>query len=138
MNFKLKVFTIDDVDDFSLGRRFRFAVIDLEKSRDYPANFVCLLPSIMREERKSNNVFQKIFGNKGLEQAKALLTAALKAENDSKIKAEIERRLKLLEPKAGNQIKCGSCGHFFLARRVRRFKQNLCQDCLKKKYGSRE
>ena len=138
MNFKLKVFTIDDVDDFSLGRRFRFAVIDLEKSRDYPANFVCLLPSIMREERKSNNVFQKIFGNKGLEQAKALLTAALKTENDSKIKAEIERRLKLLESKAGNQIKCGSCGHFFLARRVRRFKQNLCQDCLKKKYGSRE
>lgn len=99
MNFKLRVFTIDDINDFSLGRRFRFAVIDLDKSRDYPANFVCILPSIIRDEKKSNNIFQKIFGNKGLEQAKALLTEALKTENESNVKVEIERRLKLLEPK---------------------------------------
>ena len=138
MNFKLRVFTIDNIDNFSLTRRFRFAVIDLDKSRDYPANFVCILPSVMSVEKKSNNIYQKIFGNEGLEQAKVLLTAAMKTESESGIKAEIERRLKLLEPKDSNQIKCSSCRKLFLARRVRRFKQNLCQDCLKKKYGGRE
>jgi formylmethanofuran dehydrogenase subunit E len=129
---------MDDIDNFSLTRRFRFAVIDLDKSRDYPANFVCILPSIMSVEKKSSNIYQKIFGNEGLEQAKALLTAAMKTESESSIKAEIERRLKLLEPKDSNQIKCSSCRNLFLARRVRRFKQNLCPDCLKKKYGNRE
>ena len=98
MKIELKVFTVDTIN---LGRHFRFAVVDTDKSRDYPANFVCLLPSIsiVNEFGKSNNVFMKIFGNKSLEQAKLLLTEASKTENEPEIKNEIERRLKLLEPK---------------------------------------
>jgi hypothetical protein len=135
MKNKLKVFTVDYTD---LGRRFRFAVLDLDRSRDYPANFVCLLPTTVSNEGKSNNVFFKIFGNKSLEQAKLLLTEALKNENEPEVKVEIERRLTLLEPKQASQIKCSGCGKLFQPRRIRRFKQNFCEECFKRKYRARQ
>jgi hypothetical protein len=138
MKVKLIVFTLDNIDDYALGRRFRFAVVNDDKSKNYPANFVCLLPSIIYEMGKSNNAFLKIFGNKSLEQAKLLLTAALKTEDKPEIRAEIERRLKLLEPKTGTHIKCGDCGNVFETKRVRKYSKNLCQACIIKKYGSRQ
>ena len=85
---------------------------------------------------KSNSAFIHVFGDKSLEQAKALLKAALKREDSSEVKVEIERRLKLLEPKAVNQIKCSCCGKLFQPRRIRRFKNNFCEECTKKKFGS--
>jgi formylmethanofuran dehydrogenase subunit E len=86
---------------------------------------------------KSDSVFLKIFGDKSLEQAKALLKEAFEREDDSEIKAEIERRLKLLEPKKVDQIKCSGCGKLFQPRRIRRFKNNFCEECMKKKFGNR-
>jgi hypothetical protein len=97
MNLKLRVFTADTKDYSDLGRRFRFTVVDLEKSSDYPANFVCLLPTIVSND--ANNVFCRIFGDRSVGQAILLLTKALKYEDKPEIKAEIKRRLKLLEPK---------------------------------------
>ena len=138
MKFKLIFFTLDNNDDHALGRRFRFAVVNEDKSKDYPANFVCLLPSIVNEFGKASNVFMKIFGNKSLEQAKLLLTEALKTEDEPEIKNEIERRLKLLEPKNGNQTKCADCGNVYQSKRVRRYTKNLCQECIIKKYGNRQ
>jgi hypothetical protein len=41
----------------------------------------------------------QIFGDKSVEQAMALLTGALETESDPEVKAEISRRLKLLEAK---------------------------------------
>jgi formylmethanofuran dehydrogenase subunit E len=73
-----------------------------------------------------------------LEQAASLLKAALEQEDDSEVKAEIERRLKLLEPKGGNQIECSNCGKLFQPRRIRRFKNNFCEECIKKRFGSQE
>jgi len=134
MKNKLKVFTVYT----DLGRHFRFAVLDLDRNRDYPANFVCLLPTMVSNEGKSNNVFFKIFGNKSVEQAKLLLTEALKNENEPEVRVEIERRLTLLEPKTISQIKCSGCGKLFQPRRIRRFKQNFCEECLKRKYGARQ
>ena len=132
MKNKLKVFPIDT----DLGRRFRFAVLDLDRPRDYPANFVCNLPSMVSNEGKANNVFFKVFGKESVEQAKLLLTEALKSENEAEVKVEIERRLTLLEPKQASQIKCSGCGKLFQPRRIRRFKNNFCQECMKKKFGS--
>ncbi len=86
---------------------------------------------------KSDSVFLHVFKDKSLEQAKALLKDALEREDDSEVKAEIERRLMLLEPKVVNQIKCSGCGNLFQPRRKRRFKNNLCEECMKKKFGSR-
>jgi hypothetical protein len=137
LKLKLKVVQVDTADYSVLGKRFRFAVLDLDKARDYPANFVCALPTMVRNDGKVDNVFFKIFGNKSLEQAKLLLTEALKNEDDPEVKVEIERRLTLLEPEA-IQIKCSGCGNLFQPRRIRRFKQNLCEECLKRRYGARQ
>jgi len=135
MKIKLKVFTVDYTD---LGRRFRFAVLDLDRNRDYPANFVCILPTMVSNEGKVNNVFLKTFGDKSVEQAKLLLTEALKNEDEPEVKVEIERRLTLLEPKQASQIKCSGCGKLFQPRRIRRFKQNFCEECFKRKYRARQ
>ena len=85
----------ENAEDYSVGRRFRFAVVDLDKGKNYPLNFVCMLPMKIDADGKSQSVFLQIFGDKSVEQARALLTGALETESDSEVKAEIERRLKL-------------------------------------------
>ena len=99
MKLSLLVCRFDNAKDYSLGKRFRFAVVDLDKSKSYPANFVCMLPTKISAGGKSQSVFLQIFGDKSVEQARALLLGALETESDSEVKAEIERRLKLLEAK---------------------------------------
>ena len=138
MNVRLQIFKQDDVNDYSLGRRFRFAIVDLDKSQSYPSNFVCMLPAQISGEGKPHSIFLQVFGDKSIEQAKALLTGALETEDDFEVKAEITRRLSLLEPKPISQVKCGVCGKLFQPRRGKRFKQKFCQECVKKKFGSRE
>lgn len=138
MRFNLKVVTVDNANDYSLGRHFRFAVIDEDKACKYPANFVCLLPLAVTPSEKSNNIFFKLFGDNSLEQAKQLLNKALKTENNAEVKAEISRRLILLEPKTNNQMKCSDCGKAFAAKRSRRYSKNLCRACLIKKYGNHQ
>jgi hypothetical protein len=86
---------------------------------------------------KVNSAFLKLFGNSSLEQATSLLKDAWGREDDSDVKAEIERRLKLLEPKEVNQIKCSSCGKLFQPKRKRKFKNNYCEACMEKRFGSR-
>jgi hypothetical protein len=137
LKFKLQIFTQDNLEGNNISRHYRFAVVDSDKSKSYPANFVCMLPSQISVDQKKNNVFSKIFGDKSEEQAKTLLTHALQNENDMDIKNEIERRLKLLDPKTVNQIKCSSCGKPFQPRRIKRFKRNYCQECMNKNYGNR-
>ena len=34
----------DGAEDYSVARRFRFAAVDLDKGKNYPLNFVCMLP----------------------------------------------------------------------------------------------
>ena len=136
MNIRLQVFKEDSMDSNYLHRSFRFAVVDFSKSQSYPSNFICMLP-VQLGAGKSDSVFLKIFGEKSLEQAKALLKEAFEREDDSEIKAEIERRLKLLEPKKVDQIKCSGCGKLFQPRRIRRFKNNFCEECMNKKFGNR-
>ena len=135
MDIRLQVFKLD-ANDNNLRKRFRFAVVDFIKSKSYPQNFVCMLPLQLGAGR-SDCVFLQVFGDKSLEQAKALLKAALEREDDSDVKAEIERRLLLLGPKGVNQIKCSGCGKLFQPKRIRRFKNNFCEECMKKKFGDR-
>lgn len=89
----------ENAEDYSVGRRFRFAVVDLDKGKNYPLNFVCMLPMKIEAAGKSQSVFLQIFGDESVEQARVLLTGALETESDSEVRAEIERRLKLLEVK---------------------------------------
>jgi hypothetical protein len=138
MNFKLKIGTKGFSDDGSGGKRFSFAVVDLNRSESYPQNFVCMLPVHIRGQGKTESVFQRVFGETSVEQAKVLLADALETEDDPEVRAEIERRLKLLEPKLAIQVKCSACGKLFQPRQVRRYGRNFCPDCMKKRYGNRE
>jgi hypothetical protein len=87
---------------------------------------------------KSLNVFREMFGDKSLDLAKELLNDALKIEKDAEVIAEIERRLKLIDPKQVHLVKCGKCRKSFQPRRIRKYKQNYCDDCLKARYGLRQ
>jgi DNA-directed RNA polymerase subunit RPC12/RpoP len=136
LDIRLQVFEYY-VDENNYSRRsFRFAVVDFSKSKSYPQNFVCVLP-VQLGKGKSDSAFLKVFKDKSLEQAKALLKDALEREDDSEVKAEIERRLMSLEPKRVNQIKCSGCGKLFQPKRIRKLKNNFCEECMKKKFESR-
>ena len=132
MNLRLEILKTDYTGDYSQWRHIRFAVVDLDKSKKYPANYICLLPMDPKANNKASN-FSKLFGTESPEIAKRLLTKALKTEKDAEIKAEIEKRLELLTPKTPVQVKCRVCGDFFEPKRGR-FKQTLCQECKQKRY----
>ncbi len=135
MRVGLLVVRYDDVKIYSPGKRLRFAVVNLDREGGYPLNFVCLLPVRFGSVGKLS-AFVRLFGDESLALAKRLLTGALRKEQDSEIKAEIERRLSLLEPPQPEQRKCSGCGKSFLPLRVRKYGQNFCRDCRRKRYGS--
>jgi len=122
---------------YSQSYHIRFAIVDLDKSQDYPSNFVCMLPQRVSGNSKQYSVFVKVFGDHSLELAKRLLTEALETEDDLEIRAEIEKRLRWLEPKPV-QIKCRVCGKLFEPRIIGRFKQKTCQECRQEKNSGRE
>jgi uncharacterized OB-fold protein len=66
------------------------------------------------------------------------LTEGLKTEEEPAVKAEIEKRLKMLELERVIQIKCSGCGKLFQPRRVRKHRRNFCEECMKKKFGNRQ
>ena len=126
-------------EDRVCSRTYRFAVIDFSRSKSYPANFICILPvKVDQGNGKSLNVFREMFGDRSLDLAKELLNDALKIEKDAEVIAEIERRLKLIDPKQVHLVKCGKCRKSFQPRRIRKYKQNFCDDCLKARYGLRQ
>ena len=110
----------------------RFAVVDLNKSNSYPENFVSMLPMRIDSDRKMPSAFSNFFGNKSLKIARGLLTKSLKKKHGSEIKAEIERRLNLLEPKPVIHIKCRVCKKFFQTQKDRARKQKICPECMKR------
>jgi formylmethanofuran dehydrogenase subunit E len=126
MKIKLKAFA---EDSYNSGRHYRFAVIDTEKSHVYPSNFVCLLPTVINNDEKVQNLFSKIFGVKSQEQAELLLTKALKNESEGIVKDEISRRLALIAPKKYLQKRCLVCGKFFYYGKAKKLKSVLCEDC---------
>ncbi len=134
MECKLKVFKEYPVDGASLSRTYRFAIVDSRKSKNYPANFVCMLPvKVDQRKGKNANVFGELFGERSLDFAIELLNDALKNESDAEVKAEIERRLKLIDPKQVNLVKCALCKKTYQSKKRGKYVKNLCEDCLKKR-----
>jgi rRNA maturation endonuclease Nob1 len=87
---------------------------------------------------KIGNVFGEIFGDKSVDLAMRLLREALKIESDVDVKAEIERRINLIDPERVNAIRCSGCKKTFHPRKIRKYKQNFCPECLQKKFGARQ
>ena len=128
-----------DPSDGSLAKTYRFAVVDLSRSNSYPANFVCMLPAKVDPRKgKVANVFETLFGDRSPDFAMHLLNDALKSENDLEVKTEIMRRLNLIDPKQANLIKCSGCNKTFQPRKIRKYKQNLCPECLKKRFAAKQ
>ena len=137
MNFKLRIFRRDYTNNLSAWNHLRFAVVDLNKSKSYPENFVSILPMRIDSDGKLSSVFTNFFGNKSLKIARGLLTESLKKEHGSEIKAEIARRLKLLDPSPVIHIKCRVCKKFFQTQKERASNQKICPECMKR-HGSQE
>jgi len=109
-----------------------FAVIDLDKSKQYPQNFVSLLPKNIKATVKPANVFEGLFGDKSLELAKHLLEKALKTRPNSKTTQAIRERLKLLGPKLN---KCQKCGTPIRQSKHKFRPYKFCYECHRKGYS---
>lgn len=132
MAFELKIFKRDYSKGHSAWGNLRFAVIDSTKSESYPENFVSMLPMRIDSDGKIPSAFTKLFGNRSLKIARGLLTESLKKEHGSEIKAEIERRLNLLDPSPVIHIKCSVCKKFFQTRKEKVRNQHICLECMKR------
>ncbi len=105
MNLRLSIFKREELNDYPHRHYIKFAVVDLEKSEEYPSNFVCILPKNIKAKSGYYTKFERRFGNKSLDLAKKLLKRSLKAEKDWEVKAEIRERLELLKPKSQRNIR---------------------------------
>jgi hypothetical protein len=132
LTFKLRIFKGDYGRGRYAGSHLRFVVLDSNKSKSYPSNFVSKLPMRIDSDGKIPSAFTKFFGNKSLKMARGLLTASLQKERDSEIKAEIERRLNLLEPNPVVHIKCRVCKKFFQTQKGNARNQKICPECIKR------
>ena len=115
------------------GNVIKIAVVDLEKSRKYPLNFICLLPRNFDSKTKTPYEFSKRFGSESLNVAKELLNKSLETDIESDIRNEIVSRLKLLNPTPKNTAKCINCGNYFEVRKFGYVKLTSCDECRRKK-----
>ncbi len=75
----------------------QLVVVDLDKSKRYPLNFVCVLPQYLRLLEKRSSNFAKIFGKKSLPVAKNLLVEAKHREEDPDIQKVLSKRIKAID-----------------------------------------
>jgi hypothetical protein len=127
-----------NVRDYLKPSYIRIAVIDNDKSKKYPANFVCMLPKTINPNAKNPNKFQIMFKDKSKDLTKKLLNQALENTDDQDIKKELLARLKLLNPKPKNMVKCNVCGKDFKSRKYRYGKQKTCYECKAKRYTDKD
>ncbi|MCW4009310.1 MAG: hypothetical protein NWF05_01650 [Candidatus Bathyarchaeota archaeon] len=99
MNPRLFVVKGKHKKDLPTRNTVRFAIIDQDKPRKYPENFVCILPQHMNAANVDASIFGKTFKDKRMDLAKRLLTDALATEEDPRIRKEIKDRLRQLSPK---------------------------------------
>jgi hypothetical protein len=72
-----------------------FVVVDSETSKDYPLNFLCVLPNVQGLV-SGHTIYSRIFGEESIPLAKRLLAKALKKESDLEIKSQVGQRLKMI------------------------------------------
>ncbi len=99
-----------------------------------------MLPKKIDQKGKGKilNVFVERFGDKSLDFAIGLLNQALKTEKEPEVKLEIEKRLKLIDPKQINIVKCCVCKKNFQITTTKRYKHNFCPECIPKKFGTKQ
>lgn len=133
MNLGLRISKNYNSKSYLNNNFINFAVVDLDKSKNYPANFVCLLSRIINTKKSQQSKFSSLFGDESKLIAKQLLTHALKSEADLENRKAIRDRLKLLDPKPIIHANCQVCKKPFELNK-RRFKQHkMCYECYQKR-----
>ena len=89
--------------EYSMKTEVQVVVVDLDKSKRYPLNFVCILPQTAISKGKNSNIFSRVFGSSSLEVARKLLHGALKSEQDDDIRKELQARLRALKTCSRNK-----------------------------------
>jgi hypothetical protein len=90
--------------EYSRKTEVQVVVVDLDKSKQYPLNFVCILPQATASLGKPSHIFGKVFGASSLEVANKLLHRALKKEKDEDIRKELTKRLRALKTYSDSQV----------------------------------
>jgi len=106
-----------------------FAVIDLDKSEQYPRNFVSVLPMHISAIVKPSNVFERLFGNESLKIANQLLHKALKSRPDLETAEAIRKRIRLLAPQLNDKAQCQNCGNTIKQSKRRDKPYKFCYEC---------
>jgi len=106
-----------------------FAVIDLDESKQYPQNFVSVLPLHIGAIVKPSNVFEGLFGNKSLEIANRLLHKALESKPDSETAKAIRERIELLATQVNNKAQCQNGGNTINQSKRRVKPCKFCYEC---------
>lgn len=113
MNPQLYIFKRYEMKRLDSRRRISFVIVNADKAKEYPENFVCLLPTHKNSIINPVTKFSRLFGKGSLNLAKRLLTNALKDEDDPEIRAEIGRRLRLIRSSKGNRRDIVGLGRHF-------------------------
>jgi hypothetical protein len=121
--------------DFLKPPHMRFAVVDLDISKEYPKNFVCILPVKVNPKASKPTKFHKKFKDQSQELIKKLLKQTLRKTDDQDIKKEIRKRLKRLKTNSATKRKCKDCGKLIEISKRRYGRHKLCQECYRKKYS---
>jgi hypothetical protein len=95
----LKLYAVKNAACSAQQERVQLVVVDLDRGKRYPLNFVCVLPRYFRILEKRSSKFAKMFGAKSLTMARNLLIDAENQEEDPEIKSVIKRRIKYIDVK---------------------------------------
>jgi len=98
LGLKLKLYAVKTGKP-RVENEIHLVVVDLDRSKHYPLNFVCVLPRYLRLLEKRSSSFAKIFGEKSVVTAKKLLSDAKRKEDDPEIKRVIDKRIKEMASK---------------------------------------
>jgi hypothetical protein len=90
--------------EYSRKTEVQVVVVDLDKSKQYPLNFVCILPQTTGFWGRPSNIFGRVFGANSLEVATKLLYRALRKEKDEDIRKELTKRLRALKTSSDYQV----------------------------------
>jgi hypothetical protein len=112
------------------GLYYVFSVVDLDRAKTYPQNFICVLPKSINVRSKNQNRFVELFSKNSLILAKDLLNNLLKSNKNIEIEREIKQRLRLLDSKSVLTFKCHNCGSLFEPYEPEYKYQNICLKCI--------
>jgi hypothetical protein len=95
----LKLYALKNATYSQTQEHVQLVVVDLDRGKRYPLNFVCVLPRYFRVLEKRSSKFAKLFGTRSLTMARTLLIDAETQEEDPEIKTVIKRRIKDIDAK---------------------------------------